>query len=125
MHKRINRAPQSISLDYREIYNAGRFIGDTMYLEVTDRVCTSVPLFHSFRLIIGLAVVSAHDASIVLPGTVFNVEETLAPVTKNRCTGIYDVTTMFVAEMSHPRFQSYDMTSLRFTIVTGSAVPRL
>lgn len=115
--------PKASTLTHGEIYNAGRFISDTMYLEVTDRACTSVPHFHSFWLIIGLAVVSAQGASIVLPGTVFNVEETLASVTKNRCTGIYGVTTMFVVEISHPRFQSYDMSSLRFAIVADSAVP--
>ena len=115
--------PKASALTHRGIYNAGRFIGDTMYLKASDRICTPVPLFHSFGLIIGLAVVSAHGASIVLPDTVFNVEATLASVTKNRCTGIYGVTTMFVAEMSHPRFQTYDMSSLRFAIVAGSAVP--
>lgn len=115
--------PKASTLTHGEIYNAGRFISDTMYLEVTDRACTSVTLFHSFWLIIDLAVVSAHGASIVLPGTVFNVEETLASVTKNRCTGIYGVTTMFVAGISHPHFQSYDMPSLRFAIVADSAVP--
>jgi acyl-CoA synthetase (AMP-forming)/AMP-acid ligase II len=116
-------APKASALTHRGIYNAGRFIGDTMYLKRTDRICLPVPLFHSFGLIIGLATVSAHGAAIILPDNKFNIEATLACIPKYGCTGLYGVTTMFVAEMAHPNFSSYDLSTLRFAILAGSAVP--
>lgn len=115
--------PKASALTHSGIYNAGRFIGQTMYLKASDRVCLPVPLFHSFGLIIGVATVMAHGASIILPDNKFNVGATLACITKYRCTGLYGVTTMFIAEMSHPNFSSYDLSSLRFAILAGSAVP--
>lgn len=115
--------PKASALTHRGLYNAGRLIGSTMYLKSHDRICTPVPLFHSFGLIIGLATAVAEGASIILPSEVFNVEATLNSVQKNRCTGIYGVTTMFISEMTHPNFKSYDLSSLRFAIVAGSAVP--
>jgi acyl-CoA synthetase (AMP-forming)/AMP-acid ligase II len=80
-------APKASALTHRGIYNAGRFIGDTMYLKRNDRICLPVPLFHSFGLIIGLATVSAHGAAIVLPDNKFNIEATLACIPKYGCTG--------------------------------------
>ena len=115
--------PKAAALTHRGIYNTGRFIGDTMYLKPSDIICLPVPLFHSFGLIIGLATVAAHCASIVLPDNKFNIEATLACIAKYRCTGLYGVTTMFVAEMAHPNFATYDLSTLRFAILAGSAVP--
>jgi acyl-CoA synthetase (AMP-forming)/AMP-acid ligase II len=116
-------SPKASALTHRSIYNAGRFIGHTMYLNSSDRICLPVPLFHSFGLIIGLATVAAHGASIILPDNKFNIEATIACIPKYQCTGLYGVTTMFVAEMAHPNFGQYDMSSLRFAILAGSAVP--
>lgn len=115
--------PKASALTHHGLYNAGRFIGDTMYLTRDDRICTPVPLFHSFGLIIGLATAVAHGASIILPSEVFDNEATLQSVQRNKCTGIYGVTTMFISEMMHPNFKKYSMDSLRFAIVAGSAVP--
>ncbi|OBT70776.1 hypothetical protein VF21_10141 [Pseudogymnoascus sp. 05NY08] len=115
--------PKASALTHRGVFNAGKLIGDTMYLKSYDRICTPVPLFHSFGVIIGLATAAARGASIILPSEVFNIEATLQSVGKNKCTGIYGVTTMFVSEMAHPNFSQYDMTTLRFAIVAGSAVP--
>ncbi|KAM0330822.1 hypothetical protein ACHAQA_003777 [Verticillium albo-atrum] len=115
--------PKASALTHRGIYNTGRFIGNTMYLTAADRICLPVPLFHSFGLIIGLAVVAAHGASIVIPDNKFNVEATLACVPEYKCTGLYGVTTMFVSEMAHPNFTKYNLETLRFAILAGSAVP--
>ncbi|KAL7970001.1 hypothetical protein HDV63DRAFT_50413 [Trichoderma sp. SZMC 28014] len=115
--------PKASALTHSGIYNAGRYIGSTMYLKSSDRICLPVPLFHSFGLIIGLAVATAYGASLILPASIFDVEATLACIPKYRCTGLYGVTTMFVAEMAHPRFNDYDLSSLRFAILSGSAVP--
>lgn len=115
--------PKASALTHSGIYNAGRFIGNTMYLKASDRICLPVPLFHSFGLIIGLATVTAHGASIILPDNKFNIEATLACVPEYKCTGLYGVTTMFVAEMAHPTFKNYDLSTLRFAILAGSAVP--
>ncbi|KAL6903997.1 hypothetical protein GGI43DRAFT_399362 [Trichoderma evansii] len=115
--------PKASALTHSGIYNAGRYIGSTMYLKAEDRICLPVPLFHSFGLIIGLAVATAYGASLIMPASIFNVEATLACIPKYRCTGLYGVTTMFVAEMAHPRFNDFDLSSLRFAILSGSAVP--
>lgn len=115
--------PKASALTHSGIYNAGRFIGKTMYLKASDRVCLPVPLFHSFGLIIGVATVMAHGASMILPDNKFNIEATLECVAKYKCTGLYGVTTMFVAEMSHPNFAQYNLSTLRFAILAGSAVP--
>ncbi|KAI1272913.1 hypothetical protein F5Y07DRAFT_412088 [Xylaria sp. FL0933] len=115
--------PKASALTHFGIFNTGRFIGNTMYLKSSDKICLPVPLFHSFGLIIGLATVAAHGASIVLPDYKFNIEATLACIPKYKCTGLYGVTTMFVGEMSHPSFKEYDYSSLRFAILAGSAVP--
>ncbi|UKZ66168.1 uncharacterized protein TrAtP1_007343 [Trichoderma atroviride] len=115
--------PKASALTHSGIYNAGRYIGSTMYLQPSDRICLPVPLFHSFGLIIGLAVATAYGASLILPASIFDAEATLACIPKYRCTGLYGVTTMFVAEMAHPRFGDFDLSSLRFAILSGSAVP--
>ncbi|KAL7783999.1 hypothetical protein V8C43DRAFT_325742 [Trichoderma afarasin] len=115
--------PKASALTHSGIYNAGRYIGDTMYLKASDRICLPVPLFHSFGLIIGLATATAFGASLILPASIFNVEATLSCIAKYSCTGLYGVTTMFVAEMAHPRFKEFDLSSLRFAILSGSAVP--
>ena len=115
--------PKASALTHTGIYNAGRFIGKTMYLTSSDVICLPVPLFHSFGLIIGVATALAHGASLVLPDNKFNIEATLVCIPKYGCTGLYGVTTMFVAEMSHPTFKSFDLSSLRFAILAGSAVP--
>lgn len=115
--------PKASALTHNGIYNAGRYIGNTMYLKSSDRICLPVPLFHSFGLIIGLATVAAHGASIILPDNKFNIEATLACIPKYKCTGLYGVTTMFVAQMQHPDFKSFDLSTLRFAILAGSAVP--
>ena len=103
--------------------NAGRLIGDIMYLKASDRICLPVPLFHSFGLIIGLATVCVHGASIVLPSNKFDAMSMLMCIPKYKCTGLYGVTTMFVTLMGLPKFKDHDLSSLRFAILAGSAVP--
>lgn len=115
--------PKASALTHRGILNAGRFIGNTMYLKDSDRICLPVPLFHSFGLIIGLSTVSVHGAAIVIPSNKFDAEATLACITKYGCTGLYGVTTMFVAQMELPSFSNYDLSTLRFAVLAGSAVP--
>ncbi|KAI0968658.1 hypothetical protein F4678DRAFT_195531 [Xylaria arbuscula] len=115
--------PKASALTHRGIFNTGRFIGDTMYLKPSDKICLPVPLFHSFGLIIGLATVAVHGASIILPDYKFNMEVTLSCIPKYKCTGLYGVTTMFVGMMSHSNFKKYDYSSLRFALLAGSAVP--
>ncbi|KAG5807851.1 hypothetical protein H9Q74_008063 [Fusarium xylarioides] len=115
--------PKASALTHSGIYNAGRFISQTMYLKAEDLICLPVPLFYSFGLIIGLATVTAFGASIIIPDNKFNIKATLACIPKYKCTGLYGVTTMFVAEMAHPNFDKYDLLTLRFAILAGSAVP--
>lgn len=116
-------SPKASALTHRGLFNAGRFIGNTMYLTSADRICLPVPLFHSFGLIIGLATVSVHGASIILPSNKFDPVAALECIQRYRCTGLYGVTTMFVAQMELPNFSSFDLSTLRFAILAGSAVP--
>ncbi|KEF58857.1 uncharacterized protein A1O9_03700 [Exophiala aquamarina CBS 119918] len=114
--------PKASALTHRGLLHCGRHIGDTMYLQPSDKICLPVPLFHSFGIVIGVAAALVRGASVVLCGSTFNVETTLTSVSKYKCTGIYGVTTMFAAEMNHSNFASYDLSSLRFAILSGSAV---
>lgn len=115
--------PKASALTHRGLLHCARNIGETMYLEAPDRICLPVPLFHSFGIVIGVATALVAGASVVLCDRVFNIEATLESVERYKCTGIYGVTTMFVSEMNHPKFSSYDLSSLRFAIVSGSAAP--
>lgn len=115
--------PKAATLTHSNIYHAATLIGETIGLAPSDAVCLPVPLFHSFGLIIGLATVACWGASIILPSEMFDVAATLGSVARHRCTGIYGVTTMFVAEMAHANFRQYDMSSLNFAVIAGSAAP--
>lgn len=115
--------PKASALTHRGLLHCARNIGETMYLEASDKISLPVPLFHSFGMVIGVATALVAGASVVLCDRVFNIEATLESVERYKCTGIYGVTTMFVSEMNHPKFSSYDLSSLRFAIVSGSAAP--
>ena len=116
-------SPKASALTHFGITNAGRFIGNTMYLQSCDRICLPVPLFHAFGLVIGLVTATVYGASIALPSSEFEADAALACIAKHRCTCLYGVTTMFIAQMSLPAFASYDLSSLRVAVLAGSVVP--
>ena len=87
------------------------------------QVCLPVPLFHCFGCVLGVLAVFTHGASIVLPGEGFDALQTLAAVQQERCTALYGVSTMFIAQLAHPQFASFDLSTLCKGIMAGSPCP--
>jgi fatty-acyl-CoA synthase len=115
--------PKGATLSHRNILNNGWFVGRAQGLSRGDRICVPVPLYHCFGMVLGnLAAVSC-GAAVVYPAAGFDPEATLAAVAQERCTALYGVPTMFIAELACPRFEAYDLTSLRTGIMAGSPCP--
>ncbi len=116
-------APKGATLTHHNILNNGYFIGRTMRLGDADKVCIPVPLYHCFGMVLGNLACVTHGAAMVYPGEGFDPKATLECVAEERCTALYGVPTMFVAELNHPDFARFDLTSLRTGIMAGSPCP--
>ena len=116
-------APKGATLTHHNILNNGFFIGETMRLGPADRVCIPVPLYHCFGMVLGNLACTTHGASMVYPTEGFDPLATLETVAAERCTALYGVPTMFVAELNHPEFARFDLSSLRTGIMAGSPCP--
>jgi fatty-acyl-CoA synthase len=114
--------PKGVMLTSHNILNNGYFIGQRQNFSERDRVCLPVPLFHCFGLVLGIMAVFAHGATAVML-EVFDPLMTLAAVEKEACTALYGVPTMFIAELNHPMFSMFNLTSLRTGIMAGSPCP--
>jgi len=114
--------PKGVMLTHRNILNNGFYIGDRQKLGPEDRVCLPVPLFHCFGCVLGVLAVLTHGATLVMIEA-FDPLLVLAAVQKERATALYGVPTMFIAELAHPMFQMFDLTSLRTGIMAGSPCP--
>lgn len=88
------------------------------------QVCLPVPLFHCFGCVLGALAITSHGACMVIPGEGFDPEQTLQAVQQGRCTALYGVPTMFIAQLAHPRFGAFDLSSLRKGIMAGSPCPQ-
>src|SRR5262249_52909440 len=88
-----------------------------------DRVCIPVPFYHCFGMVLGNLACTTHGAAIVVPAPAFDAAATLRTVADERCTSLYGVPTMFIAELALPDFEAYDVTSLRTGIMAGSPCP--
>ena len=95
-----------------------------MRLSNHDRVCIPVPLYHCFGMVLGNLACITHGAAMVYPSEGFDPLTTLETVAAERCTALYGVPTMFIAELGHPEFKRFDLTSLRTGIMAGSPCPR-
>ena len=115
--------PKAASLTSHNILNNGLFIGQRMDLTSRDKICIPPPLFHCFGLVLGCLAVFTHGAAAVFASEVFNPLKVLQTVQSERCTGLHGVPTMFIAEMEHPEFEKFNLTSLRTGIAAGSSVP--
>nr|WP_205774533.1 AMP-binding protein [Alkalicoccus luteus] len=114
--------PKGVMLTHSNIVNNGLNIAECMKLTKDDRMCIPVPFFHCFGCVLGiLAAVNA--GSTIVPVQEFDPEQVLDAVSKERCTALHGVPTMFIAELNHPDFASYDLTSLRTGIMAGSNCP--
>ncbi|MEC1352760.1 AMP-binding protein [Bacillus sonorensis] len=115
--------PKGVMLTHYNIVNNAAIVADRMGLTNRDRLCIPVPLFHCFGCVLStLACVSAGAA--MLPIIEFKAETVLQTVEQERCTGLQGVPTMFIAELSHPHFADYDLSSLRTGIMAGSPCPK-
>ena len=115
--------PKGATLSHHNILNNGLFIAGAMKLAAHDRVCIPVPLYHCFGMVIGNLGCLTHGAAMVYPSEGFEPLATLEAVEAERCTALYGVPTMFIAELGHPEFKRFDLSSLRTGIMAGSPCP--
>jgi fatty-acyl-CoA synthase len=115
--------PKGATLSHHNILNNGLFIARAMKLTERDRVCIPVPLYHCFGMVIGNLGCLTHGAAMVYPGEGFDPLATLEAIAAERCTAVYGVPTMFIAEMDHPDFAKFDLGSLRTGMMAGSPCP--
>ena len=116
-------APKGATLTHHNVLNNGFFIGEAMRLTERDRLCIPVPLYHCFGMVLGNLACTTHGAAMVYPGEGFDPLAVLRTVAEERCTGLHGVPTMFIAELEHPEFDSFDLSSLRTGIMAGSPCP--
>ena len=110
-------APKGATLTHHNIVNNGYFIGEAMRLTERDRLCIPVPFYHCFGMVLGNLACVTHGACMVIPGEGFDILATLEAVQEERCTGLHGVPTMFIAELEHPQFSRFDLSSLRTGIM--------
>jgi len=115
--------PKGATLSHHNILNNGFFIGEMCAYTEQDRVCIPVPFYHCFGMVLGNLACTTHGACIVIPAPAFDPAPTLRAVQGERCTSLYGVPTMFIAELGLPDFGSYDVSSLRTGIMAGSPCP--
>jgi fatty-acyl-CoA synthase len=115
--------PKGAALTHFNIVNNGFFVGEGMRLTADDRVCIPVPLYHCFGMVLGVLAAMTHGAASVLSGDGFEPLAVLETVASERCTALHGVPTMFIAELEHPRFAQFDLSSLRTGIMAGSPCP--
>ena len=115
--------PKGATLTHRNILNNGFFIGECMKLTAADRLCIPVPLYHCFGMVLGNLACFTHGSTVVYPNDGFDPLTVLETVQAEKCTGLHGVPTMFIAELDHPRFKEFDLSTLRTGIMAGSPCP--
>src|SRR5881409_2588735 len=115
--------PKGATLSHHNILNNGFFVGELCRYTEADRVCIPVPFYHCFGMVLGNLACTTHGACMVIPAPAFEPEPVLEAVQEERCTSLYGVPTMFIAELEHPRFGDFDLSSLRTGIMAGSPCP--
>ena len=115
--------PKGATLTHHNILNNAFLQSEVLGYTETDRVCIPVPLYHCFGMVLGNLACSLRGACMVYPGEAFDPLATLEAVAGERCTSLYGVPTMFIAELDHPRFGDFDLSSLRTGIMAGSPCP--
>ena len=115
--------PKGATLLHHNILNNGFFVGELCNYTEADRICIPVPFYHCFGMVMGNLAATSHGACMVIPAPTFDPVATLQAVQAERCTSLYGVPTMFIAELSAPDFADYDLSSLRTGIMAGSPCP--
>ncbi|AXB47402.1 AMP-binding protein [Amycolatopsis albispora] len=115
--------PKGATLSHHNILNNGFSVGQLCRYGPEDRVCVPVPFFHCFGMVMGNLAAMTHGACVVIPAPVFNARATLEAVEAERCTSLYGVPTMFIAELADPDFAGFELSSLRTGIMSGTPCP--
>jgi fatty-acyl-CoA synthase len=115
--------PKGATLSHRNILNNGYFVGEMCGYSEKDRICIPVPFYHCFGMVMGNLAATSHGACMVIPAPAFDPAQTLAAVSAEKCTSLYGVPTMFIAELADPSFDTHDLSSLRTGIMAGSPCP--
>jgi fatty-acyl-CoA synthase len=115
--------PKGATLSHHNILNNGFFVTELISITEQDRMCVPVPFYHCFGMVMANLGATSHGACIVIPAPTFDPVATLEAIQAERCTSVYGVPTMFIAQLDCPTFPSYDLTSLRTGIMAGSPCP--
>ncbi|HET9546577.1 MAG TPA: AMP-binding protein [Desertimonas sp.] len=115
--------PKGATLSHRNILNNGYFVTRRQGFSSADRLCIPVPFYHCFGMVMGNLGCTTHGATMVIPSDAFDPVHVLETVAAERCTALYGVPTMFIAELGHPDFERFDLTSLRTGVMAGSPCP--
>jgi fatty-acyl-CoA synthase len=116
-------SPKGVLLTHRNLVNNAYIVGRGMRLTSADRLCSPVPLYHCFGCVMSSLMAVVHGIALVMPAAQFDPLATLQAIAAERCTVIYGVPTMFIAELEHPDFRQYDMSTLRTGIMAGAPCP--
>ncbi|HXA52561.1 MAG TPA: AMP-binding protein [Candidatus Acidoferrum sp.] len=116
-------SPKGVLLTHRNIVNNGLMIAHALHASERDRICSPVPMYHCFGCVIGSMVSLVTGAAMILPSRQFDPRAALEAIEQERATVIYGVPTMFIAELEHPEFDRFDLTSLRTGIMAGATCP--
>jgi fatty-acyl-CoA synthase len=115
--------PKGATLSHHNILNNGFFVGELCHYTEEDRICIPVPFYHCFGMVMGNLAATSHGAAMIIPAPAFDPVETLQAVQAERCTSLYGVPTMFIAELAVPGIDGFDLSSLRTGIMAGSPCP--
>ncbi len=115
--------PKGATLSHFNIVNNGLFVGECMKLGADDRICIPVPMYHCFGMVLGVLAAMTHGAASIFPSAGFEPLAALETVARERCTVLHGVPTMFIAELEHPRFREFDLSTLRTGIMAGAPCP--
>jgi fatty-acyl-CoA synthase len=115
--------PKGAALSHHNILNNAHLTGEVVGYTELDRICVPVPLYHTFGMVIGNLGATTHGACLVYPALAFDASATLTAVAQERCTSLYGVPAMFIAELAEPGFDAYDLSSLRTGIIGGAPCP--
>jgi fatty-acyl-CoA synthase len=115
--------PKGATLSHHNILNNGYFIGERLGYNEKERVCIPVPFYHCFGMVLANMAITTHGACMVVPGEAFDPEITLKTVQDEKCTSLYGVPSMFIAELEHPNFNKYNYSTLHTGIMAGSTCP--
>jgi fatty-acyl-CoA synthase len=116
-------SPKGVLLTHRNLVNNAYVVGRGLRLTAADRLCSPVPLYHCFGCVMSSLLAVVHGIALVMPAAQFDPLATLQAIDAERCTVIYGVPTMFIAEMEHPDFRKYNMRSLRAGLMAGAPCP--